>query len=282
MRHPRAAATVGAMAQTASGGGAPRALAVITSADPDEATAARARERASEWGLDFLQRPHRRALRPMIGRDAEALIVFEKKAVALWDRAGALHFHPGVAHLRLGRLEAGVLEDTFLRVAELREGEAVLDCTLGLAQDALVAARAVGPKGRVVGLEKSLALFAVLSEGLALHDPGPRSCRIEAVRADYLEFLKAQQSGSFDCVVFDPMFEKPRKAQAAFEVVRRHAEYAPLTPEALGEARRVARRRVLVKGPRYGPEFRRLGLTPTLLSRFSEVAWAIVEPMGTG
>jgi len=266
------------MAETGNRRAAPRELAVITSADPDDATVAHAKERAAEWGLEFLQRPHRRALRPMIGRDAEALIVFEKRAVALWDLAGALHFHPGVARLRLGRLDAGVLEDTFLRVAELCEGEAVLDCTLGLAGDALVAARAVGPGGRVVGLEKSLALYAVISEGLALHDPGPRSCRIEAVHADYLEFLRAQPSRSFDCVVFDPMFEKPRKAQEAFEVVRRHADYAPLSPEALQEARRVARRRVLVKSPRYGPELRRLGLAPTLLSRFSDVAWAIVGP----
>ena len=59
---------------------------------------------------------------------------------------------------------------------------------------------------------------------------------IEAVRAGHLEFLRAQPSGSFDCVVFDPMFDKPRKAQEAFDVVRRHADYAPLSPEALQEA----------------------------------------------
>ncbi len=59
-------------------------------------------------------------------------------------------------------------------LAELRAGDTILDCTLGLGQDALVAALVVGPSGRVVALEKSLALYAVVSEGLNAYDYGPQ------------------------------------------------------------------------------------------------------------
>ncbi len=213
----------------------------------------------------------------MLGNEADALIVFGRDGVTLWDLQGSLKFHPGVARLRLRRLDRGEMDDAFLRVAELREGERVLDCTLGLGQDALVAARAVGPKGRVGGVEKSLPLYAVVSEGLAAFDYGPKSCRVECVWADSGEYLAGLPPKAFDVVVFDPMFERPRGAQQAFEVVRRYAEYAPLSAEVLERAKRVAARCVVVKGWRYSREFKRLGIQPVLLSRFADVAWARVD-----
>jgi len=143
-----------------------------------------------------------------------------------------------------------------------------------------VAARAVGPSGRVVGLEKSLAIYAVMSEGLAAYDAGPRSARIEVVHADAAAYLARQPDKSFDVVVFDPMFEKPAKAQPSFEVLRRFAEHAPLTPEVLAEARRVARRLVAVKAGKYSEELVRLGLTPVPLSRYASVSWGRVAPVG--
>lgn len=256
-------------------------LAVTTNGKCEAEIAARAREAARAWGLPYVERRRKAPLWPLLDRVADAFLVFSHEGVALWDREGSLTYQPGIAHLRVKRLDSGVTdEDTFLRVAELSEGEAVLDCTLGLAQDALVAARAVGPRGRVVGLEKSLALYAVISEGLKAHEFGPRSCRIEVVRADAAEYLKRQPTGSFDCVVFDPMFEKPAKAQPYFEVLRRFADHAPLTEEMLAEARRVARRAVVVKGPKYGSELPRLGLTQVPLSRYASVSWWRAGPAG--
>jgi hypothetical protein len=169
--------------------------------------------------------------------------------------------------------------DTFVRVAELRRGDAVLDCTLGLAQDALVASLAVGPEGRVVGVEKSLALYALVSEGLKGYELGPDSCRVEVVHADASEYLRSLPARSFDVVCFDPMFARPQKAQPGFDVLRRFAEHAPLTPEALAEGRRVARRWVVVKGSRYSDDLKKLGLSPEPGSRYTEVAWGRAAPL---
>lgn len=254
-------------------------LAVTTIDKPAPALVAYARRRAEEWGLPFWARARGsgvHSLEAALGAVAEALLVFGREGLTLWDREGRLHFHPGMAHLRLLRLEAGE-EDTFVRVAELAAGDHVLDATLGLGQDALVAARAVGPGGRVVGLEKSLALYAVVSEGLRgleHSERGPRACAVEAVHADARDHLARLPDRSFDVVFFDPMFERPRKAQPAFAVLRRYAEHAPLTPELLTEARRVARRWVVVKGSRYSDDLRKLGLTPEPGSRYASVVWA--------
>lgn len=154
----------------------------------------------------------------------------------------------------------------------------MLDCTLGLASDALVAAWAVGSAGRVVGLEKSLALFALVSTGLAALEC-PHSCRIEVRHEDASAFLARQPANSFDMVLFDPMFDRPGRCSPAFEMLRRHAEHAPLEPPILEQAQRVCRRGVLVKLARHSSEWRRLNLTPERGSPYSPIAWARLPPL---
>jgi hypothetical protein len=258
-------------------------LAVTTSAKPTEPLVARAQAAARQWRVPFIPRPPKQGIASWFDSRAEALLVFGHDGVALWDKEGHHGFHLGMAHLRRLRVAQGE-PDTFVRVAQLRPGDAVLDCTLGLAQDALVASLAVGPTGRVVGVEKSLALCALAAEGLKLHELGPDSCRVEVVHADALEHLRSLPARSFDIVFFDPMFARPQKAQPGFDVLRRFADHAPLTHQALEEGRRVARRWVLIKGARHSDDLRKLGLAPEPGSRYTEVAWARVaasEPSPT-
>jgi hypothetical protein len=251
-------------------------LAVTVSGKVEPHVVDHAKERAREWGLPFLPRRPKESLAGLFAR-AEALLAFDAEGVVLRDAKGAFRFHPGLAHLRVKALERGEVDDRLLRAAEPREGDLILDCTLGLAQDALVMSRAVGPTGRVVGLETSVALHAVVSEGLGRLGPLPRSCRIEALRGDFARYLAGSASASFDVVVFDPMFERPKKAQPAFELLRRFACADPLTSEILQEARRVARRWVVVKGARYSRDLKKLGLVPLQASRSAPVLFARVE-----
>lgn len=217
----------------------------------------------------------------MLETDARALLVFGHDGVTLHDSEGTLAFHAGMAHLRLMRLESGE-GDTLIRVADVRDGDVILDCTLGLAQDAMVMARAAGASGRVVGLEKSLELFAVVEEGLRAYDRGPHAAPIEMNRMDAGEFLRAQADSSFDLVFFDPMFSRPKKSQPAFEAVRRYAEHAPLSPELLAEARRVARRAVVVKSGRGLRDLVQLGLRPVPTSRHADVSFAVLPGLTQG
>lgn len=255
-------------------------LAVTTSGKPDEALMKQAREAASTWGLPFIPRRRKQPLGPLLESKADGFLVFEHEGVSLWDREGSFSFNPGMAHLRRLRIQAGQRDDALVRVAELSTGDHLLDCTLGLGQDALVAALVAGPTGRVVGLEKSLALYAVVSEGLKAYDYGPGSCRVEALHTDADTYLRSLPSGSFDVVFFDPMFEKPKKSQPAFEVLRRFAEHAPLTPETLEEARRVARRWVVVKGSKYSDDLKKLDLQAEPGSRYTSVVWGRTRASG--
>lgn len=254
-------------------------LAVTTSARPNSQLIAQAQAAAHQWGVPFFPRQAKESITPWFDSRAQALLVFGHDGVTLWDREGHHGFHGGMAHLRRRRLAAGEDDDTFVRMADLRKGDAVLDCTLGLGQDALVASLAVGPEGRVVGVERSLPLCALAAEGLKGYELGPDSCRIEVVHADAHEYLRTLPDRSFDIVFFDPMFAKPRRSQPGFNVLRRFADYAPLTPEALREGRRVARRWVVVKGARHTHDLKKLGLAPQPASRFTEVIWGRVGPL---
>jgi hypothetical protein len=199
---------------------------------------------------------------------ADALLVVSRAGALLWADGAEARWSAGMGFLRARRALARLAgrddpteRDPFLDACALRPGDAVLDATLGLGADALVAAAAVGPEGRVVGLEASRALAAWVAEGLRRLDLAPAR-RIEVRAGDHREALLALPERSFDVVVFDPMFRHARAEPGGFELVRRLADPRPLAPEVLAVARRVARRWVVVKDGAPGWDLARLGLVP--------------------
>lgn len=234
-----------------------------------------ARAKATQWGVPYFERPDRVALAQCIGTIAEAFLVLSGEGWTLHDAEGSLYFSPGMAAVRVKRQQE---EDVLVRLCELKPGDSVLDGTLGLGADALVCARAVGPSGRVIGVEASLPLFALASEGLTKAPPFDASAKIDVRLGSALSVLRELESHSLDCVIFDPMFDLPKSSTTSFAVLRRHALHEPLDEATLKEARRVARRWVVVKGGRYGKELTRLGLTALKLTRFKPLVWARIEP----
>jgi 16S rRNA (guanine1516-N2)-methyltransferase len=250
-------------------------LVVTTSKDADAALEARARDTAQRLGVPFQPRAALR-LEAVLKTGVAAVLIVEREGVSLRDFQGQARWSPGLARLRIKTLQRGE-GDTLVRVAGLRPGQSVLDCTLGLGQDALVAAYAVGPTGRVVGLEKSLPLYALVSEGLRTYRRPEGACEVEPLAADAAHWLGMLPDDAFDCVLFDPMFGRPAASQPGFALLRRHAEHGGLTAPMLAEALRVARRVVVVKAARYSTDLRKLGLRPQPAPRGADVVWARVE-----
>ena len=252
-------------------------VAVTTCANPAALDVAEAVAVAERWHVPVLARPARGGLLALLAR-AETLLVVERSGVCLQDGEGSARWSLGLAALRLRALDAGGQGEALVRVAGLLPGERVLDCTLGLAQDARVAARLVGPTGQLVGLEVSLPLAMLAAEGLRREPEDARSARLAVHHADCRTYLAGLDGGSFDVVLFDPMFSRERRAQPSFALLRRLASAAPLEASTLAEARRVARRVVVVKAPRYGTELKVLGLVPERASRSAPVVWARAAP----
>lgn len=248
-------------------------LAVALSGSTDAALRAEAEACAARWCLPLLFRNRKAPLRGLLAQ-AQILVVFGEDAISLRDSHGQARGGAGLAALRLKGIAKGRADDPLQRVGELVPGERVLDATLGFAQDARVVARLVGPGGAVLGVESSLPL-AVLSDATLRREGSiAASAPIEVRHADSGLVLRAMLPRSVDVVLFDPMFGRALAAQPGFEMLRRLADPSPLTPETLAEARRVARRVVLIKSARYSASLRTLGLRPEWASRSAPVVWA--------
>ncbi len=257
-------------------------IAVTSCANPVAAEVAEAEATAARWNVPSLPRPVRGGLSSLF-KVVETLLVLERSGVSLQDSQGSARWALGLSALRLRALEAGEGQgEALVRVGGLSSGERVLDCTLGLAQDARVAARLVGPTGEVVGTEVSLPLAMLASEGLRRETADRRSSSIVVCHADCGAYLARLPPRSFDVVLFDPMFSRERRAQPSFALLRRLANPTPLQAATLAAARRVARRLVLVKAPRYGPELKALALVAERTSRSAPVVWARVAPESSG
>lgn len=266
-------------------------LAVTTSSRAGAAQVQRAERLASALNSPYIERRGRSVAEvaadwPGPGEIDGVLVVESTRLtlVGLADSrpAGArLFFHPGMAPGRIRRAARG-RRDTMLEAMGLNQGDEVLDCTLGLGNDAIVAAWAVGPLGKVVGIEFSAALAEIARAGLRDYresDPDAAEAmrRIEVVCADHLMHLMSCPDQSYDVVYFDPMFREPLRLSSGIAGLRRFACHAKLSGNAVREATRVARRRVVIKDRRRGSELDRLGVTTRSGGRGSRIEYGIID-----
>ena len=261
-------------------------LAVTTPLYPAPAEVLGAQLAAERRGLPYVERGGRALSRALSEAAADAALVLSLHRAVLWVAGGGATWSPGMGALRLKRYLAarrggrpGAAGDPFLEAAGVEPGDSVLDCTAGLGADSLLAAAAAGPGGTVVALESVAALAAWTGEGLCRFEAEPAR-RIEVLHVDHGTFLARCAARSFDVVLFDPMFRHARPEPGGFQVVRRLSDPRPLSPEALRDARRVARRFVVVKDGAPGWDLSRLGLTPLSSARGAHRYYARVEADG--
>jgi hypothetical protein len=211
------------------------------------------------------------------------VLVVSPDRVTYYEPARGLEyfFHPSMLKVRLHNYRRGN-PDPMLAAMQLRPGDEVLDCTLGRAADAALCAWVVGEQGRVLGLEKSPLLAHLTIDGLQRYEDPSRELtrllrRIEARHADYNEYLPTCRTACFDIVYFDPIFHSPVEQSAAMAPLRALADTSPLSAPAVREARRVARRRVVIKQRKGTPVWGELGVTRLEGSPKSRVEYGIVE-----
>lgn len=211
----------------------------------------------------------------------DGLLIVSRTGLKIYAAGQEFFFHPGMATLRIKSLSNGH-NDLMIQAMQLKPQDTVLDCTLGLGADALVANYVVGPAGRVTGLEINPLMAFVVAEGIKNFHNNNRLLMqavkgIKVVNANYREYLKTLASASVDVVYFDPMFRKPLFKSASMSPLRKLADHHPVDEESLKEACRVARKRVVMKETANSTEFMRLGFKTVLGGKSSPVAYGIME-----
>ncbi|RFU69700.1 hypothetical protein D0469_09010 [Peribacillus saganii] len=225
---------------------------VTTAGRTDGVWITKAKGLAEELNVTYVPRKKRsvKALQKIIQDDC---LVLGKERLELYsmDSDEPFFFHPNIAMLRIKRLMNGE-DDPLISTGQITEGMKILDCTLGLGSDALTVSYQVGPTGMVTGIESNVYLAKIVQTGLREWETGNPSVdesmrRVKIIMGDHLDFLKRLETDSFDIVYFDPMFEERISESDGIRPLAHFAAAEPITEEAVNEAKRIARHKVILK-----------------------------------
>ncbi|MBD1372939.1 class I SAM-dependent methyltransferase [Hazenella sp. IB182357] len=212
--------------------------------------------------------------------DVYALVVTKKELRCVSRTGEVFFFHPNMSALRIKHLQSNQ-PDVMVTATQMQAGDTVLDCTMGMGADAIVASYAVGAKGKVIALESETAIAVIVQAGLQSYQTDRKALqeamgRITVVNQNYEDYLSVCESDSVDIVLFDPMFRHTIQASKAMQSLKPLTNNAALSAKAVKEAVRVARKGVFLKERPQSGEFERLGFT--IRHRSSRFAWGIIKP----
>lgn len=211
----------------------------------------------------------------------DTILVAAKNGPVAHTAGGEYFFHLSMAELRIKNLINGK-HDHMVTAMGLEAGATVLDCTLGLGSDAIVASFIAGDSGKIVGLEASPVIAVITGLGLKqqVHEDAEITAalrRITVENSDYNDYLAGLPAKSFDIVYFDPMFRAPVYSSSNLKPLRQLADMRPLSADAVAQACRVAKRRVVIKEAKGSAEFERLGITALQGGKYSSVQYGFIE-----
>ncbi len=127
---------------------------------------------AEELQIPYMER-NKKSVSTLQDVAKDDCIVVGKKRLELYpyQEPDPFFFHPNSAMFRIKRLINNE-HDPFLDAAKIEKGMTLLDCTLGLASDSIIASYAVSVTGSVVGIEGNKYLAYMVKEGLQQWDSG--------------------------------------------------------------------------------------------------------------
>ena len=255
-------------------------LIVTTSYHPSTELIQEARTLAQQLQVEYIERAEH-SISSLRSEDSAIPVLIVRRDRLVCDVAGCVFFfHPSLAKQRIVGLRRGEV-DPMVKAMELQPGERVLDCTLGLGADAIVASHCVGSEGQVIGVENVPVIAAIVARGLGefcsdLRLLNDAMRKVQVICMDHLDFLRTQLAQSFDVVYFDPMFTTPLYQSRPLLPLRKLADHQPLQPKTVAEAIRVARHRVVVKSKRGSTLLQELGITSCQSGSRSRVEFGVI------
>lgn len=257
-------------------------MIVTTAPSPTARTIEQAKRLAAELAATFAPRRRLSISKLLASSGDQRAIIVTDDEIRFYDgeEMPPLYFHPSMAFIRVKRLRKGE-SDPMIELSGCRPGDTVIDCTAGMAADSLVFSYAAGAAGNVIAIESEPILCVVVREGLAAYDSGLPDVdaamrRIKLTCRDHHQFLVEQPDDSADIVYFDPMFRQPIMESSAIGALRSIANMDALTQEVVEQAKRVARRTVIMKEHQGSGEFARLGFEKRHVNT-SKIAYGVIQ-----
>jgi len=263
-------------------------LAVTTASRFHAGRTAQARALAQTLHAPFIPRRDETLAEVAGFANKTRLLVVEHAGLRLFDLPTGTTYahHANLLPIRAASWGRGE-PDLFVQAAQILPGDAVLDCTLGFGTEATLASLLAGPDGSVTGLESAPALAEVTRAGMQRPARNLSQALADAMRhvhvltADAGEFLRACPFQSFDIVCFDPFFgERLTGSEQSVSPLALFGDTRPLDFASLTDARRVARRRVVLKTPKADPlpSLFADAVSDIVMTRKSRVAFYLFAP----
>jgi len=257
---------------------------VTTSHRPTPEQIELAKELAEELSIKFVARNNKSVQDLLTSAGCNGIMVVSATRISFLTGSSEFFFHPSLAKVRIKEIKDGK-NDRMIQAMSIGAGDSLLDCTLGLGTDAIVASYVVGESGRVIGLESSPVIATIVRRGLKNYqrieeDLTAAMQRIEVIKTTHKEYLASLPPHSFDVVYFDPMFRVPMRNSPSIDALRAIANSDPVDLETIELALKVCKRRVVMKERRGSEEFSRLGFTKFYGGKNSPVIYGVIEQVG--
>jgi hypothetical protein len=239
-------------------------MIVTTAGRPDQTLKILAKQISFEIHGKYVER-RKKSVQYLQSNFDDDVIVVGKNRMELYVRGEKepIFFHPNSSSFRIKRIING-RKDPFVEAAKLSAGMSILDCTLGLASDSIVASFVVGKTGKVVGVEGNPIIAFLTKHGLKKWDSGMDKMNdamrsIEVIAENSINFLKKCPDQSFDVIYFDPMFDEAIIESDGIKGIRKIALYEDVSKELIDQAKRVAKKRIVLKDHWKSQRFERFG-----------------------
>lgn len=222
-----------------------------------------AKKVANELNIPYVKR-NKQSIAKMFSISSN-IVVIGKQGIELHNREShePYFFHPNVAMIRAKRILKGE-HDPLIEISGLKAGDSFLDCTLGYGSDSIIASLIVGESGKVIGIESSTILSYIVKEGLqnwsSQNQQIDQAMRhVEVVNSNHYDVLKSMPTKSIDVIYFDPMFEESITESNALQTMSFHCNHDTITADTIEEAKRVARKKIVLKDHFRSERFKILG-----------------------
>jgi 16S rRNA (guanine1516-N2)-methyltransferase len=255
-------------------------MIVTTTYEPSESTTKQSKKLSEELNCKWVPRKKNSLVKlNSLHHESCIFVVSDKEIKYYHGDQPPLFFHPSTAMVRVKRLIQGE-QDTLVKYSNFVAGDSLLDCTAGMASDSIVFSFHGGAASDITALESEFVPYVILREGLnrysteipALNDA---MRRIRLKQEHHLSYLKRQPDKSIDIIYFDPMFQTPIEESSSLSPLRHVANHESLELESVNQAKRVARKSVVLKEQWESGEYERLGFT-NVFKTYSKIAYGVI------
>lgn len=237
---------------------------ITTAGRTNEEYILKAHEISKLLNLPFIKR-QKKSISTIQDEQRANVLVVSKARLELYTYGSTspFFFHPNSAAFRIKRLLNGE-QDSFLEATGLKAADHFLDTTAGLCSDSIIASYAVGDSGIVHACEKEANIAYIVDNGLKNYETNNNALlksmrKIQLIHQDAVPYMKTVPSNSYDVVYVDPMFEEVIEESTNFHVLREAGAHESLSDEWMAEAKRLARKRVVLKAHFKSPLFDQFG-----------------------